>query len=434
MKKTFFIATSMLLLSACGDSSSSWNRSEDEASTSSQEESNEEITSLASVKAGSRGTCLALDFPTLSCAPKAEDLKNESARLRTINVPMQNFSNAVTPVYTITEEDENLFDLQELTENLQATNKDNYDYTLYQNVTAQPDDLYGFLGTVSATKGQIDASGEIIKYSMNMNDVSVPVTYAVDCTEDATTFHLVTGDYGIKVKYSETDKDNQIYEVSTTEMDKERKELETETLFCSPNTTAGPIIAEEETQTPEPQVDDNVTTETPNSDLTNTTEPNAATEAEEAAQAIGEAINESGEAINQGAKQAGDALVDGLEATESAVERGVENAAESVREVTQDIDAAAKEAGENVKEGADQAAETVADGLENVDEVLDEGAAVIEGTANAVAEEVQETTEAARDEINQEIDEVRQEQQVEEQNQAEEEEGGFFNWLRNLFN
>jgi hypothetical protein len=381
MTKLVYIIT-LLILTACESSNNnSSNRSIDRNSSVDLETSLSEIEDLGKVSLGSNGTCLSLDFDQLACAESMEELNKESAKITILSVPISLVKNSTAQVYQVNENSLSSTIIEKLTTELDSQINDSFDYVMYSNVTQSPENFFNYLNQASPDKPGIDASGDINTFRMQTDKISLPVEYVVNCTDTSTSFHLVTGDYGVKLIYTQNNSDSNIYEVQTLGMHEDRDEVISYTMFCTGDIASqnSRPMAEEQHIEPETQgiVED-----------TN----QVATEAEEAANAIGTAVEQTGEAI----------------------EEGVETAAE------------------NVNEAADATANAVADGLDNVDQALDEGAAIIEGTANAIGEEIAETADAASDAVSEEVDEARQEQaQEEEQDQNE---GGFRNWLRNLFN
>ncbi len=405
--KFFYIAV-LLVFSGCTDSNSG--SSGNNNITRDNLEISAEAEDLSKVMEGSRESCLVLNFSELTCANSVAELNEESSSLQNLLVPVVLVQDKSSSFYRVNEDSLDSSVFERLSTELQSTDIDSYDYVLYRSVTSSKSSFFNFLNDISENKEGVDASGDVIEYEMVMSDALVPVSYAVDCTNKSTSFHVVTGDYGLKLTYKQNEKNDKLYEVQTSGVNKDRSEVINNSVFCrlsdvspQPVIDAATDAVTEPAAEPLAEADAAAPQPVGNVQAADSAQDGAAqTEGEEAVDALATAAEETGEAIAQGAENAGE-----------AIEEGVEVAAEAVQD------------------GADATAEVIADGVAVADEVIDEGAAVVEGTVEAIGEQIAETATAAQDEVSSEIDEARQENEIaEEQN----EEGGFMNWLRNLFN
>ncbi len=276
-----------------------------------------EAVDLSNISLGSFGTCLDLDFEELECASSREELDKITTEPKKILVPLQLISNSDAQIYEFTNTESEYIEKAEtsssheiinpnnhqiaadpsddsesnpqsrlfatLTGEIEVSSSDLYDYTLYKNVTDSTANFFNFLNEVSSIDKGIDASGAINKFVMETNEANIPVSYSVDCKDLETTFHLVTGKYGLKLAFRQDDVESINYEVKASGMSKGRDQVIENSLFCR--------VAENRA---------------------------------EAIDAIGNAAQQTGQAIEQGVQNAGEAVEGALDATAEAVADGLE--------------------------------------------------------------------------------------------------------------
>lgn len=222
----------LLLVSSCSDSES--------------KPTGETLSSLRAVRPGSGGQCVSLDFTHQKCVDENKELlvdDNQTVTEEADPLILATDSSG-RQIYEMKYNEPNPISLASITKALVMTDRDLLATAILTYIESK---IYSFMMWMS--EGGIIADGSIQDYTMSMFGQSLPIKYVVDCTGDSTTFHILVGDEGMKLKVKSLE--DGTYEIKTHQISDDGKRVVTEKGYCIPMTIEKPVepIAEPKVQT-----------------------------------------------------------------------------------------------------------------------------------------------------------------------------------------